>query len=289
MPNIDGALNGLLRLLIPAAAIAGAVLAVIMVLDRMAIDSQAAERRALIQRNAQLDMRATAPGSALACLDAGAGETVQNACEKVVFADAQSVAGAVAYAGARLSLLKDAFDFAQRGNPDLLRAFAGTRRAIELDRYGFAAHVLANRDGCTVDRCPAFAMLNDTGTLKANLKAQVFDAYVDRYAAAWSKTAPAAEQLTAAAPAAPPTAPAASVAAPPAMVGRPVDSRWDFPSSASIPPVSIMNSEPKLPPQPVDESQTAAQPEGAPPLTVPLPPSRPQAQAVVPPPMAPAR
>lgn len=284
MPNIDGMLNGMLRLLLPAAAIAAGVFAVIAVLDRMAMNNHAAERRALLARNAELDARATMPGSALACLDAGAGETVQTACEKAVFADARSVASAVAYTGARLALLKDAFDFAQRGDVDVLAAFAGARRAIELDRYGFAAHVLARRDGCTVKRCPAFAMLRDTGTLKANLKAHAFDAYVDRHAEAWNKAAPApAPSPSASAAPAAPSAPVVSATKPPAA-GRPVDSRWDFPSSASIPPVSIMNAEPKLP-RAASEAQAAAQPtgEGAP-SSVPVPPKRPQTEATAPPP-----
>ena len=34
------------------------------------------------------------------------------------------------------------------------RLFASTRRAVELDRYGIAAHVLAIRDGCTAEIAP---------------------------------------------------------------------------------------------------------------------------------------
>lgn len=283
MPRIDGLLNGTCRVLVLAAAIAAAALAASVLLDRMATDRQAADRRALLARNAELDRSSMAPGSPLACLDAGAGETVQNACEKAVFADPANVAAAVAYSAARLTLLKDTFDFAQRGDAGVLSAFAGARRAIELDRYGFAAHVLARRDGCTAEHCAAFAMLGDTGTLKANLKAHVFDAYVDRYAAAWNKRAPEAEQQSsAAAPVAPPSAPVAS-AAPPLASPRPVDSRWDFPSAASIPPVSIMNAEPKLP-LPVAEAP-AEQPAGEGPApSVPVPPKRPQAQATAAPP-----
>ena len=65
----------------------------------------------------------------------------------------------------------------------------GARRAIELDRYGIAAHVLAMRDGCTAEQCVAFVWLRDVTVLKANLKAQVYDQYVSRYAAAWNAEA----------------------------------------------------------------------------------------------------
>src|SRR5216683_1661141 len=98
--NLDRALNRLLKLAIAGAVIAGGALAVIVVLDHMAqeykIDRQAAERRALTQRNAELNISAVAPGSVLACLDSGAGEAVENACEKQVFADPQRAAGATA-------------------------------------------------------------------------------------------------------------------------------------------------------------------------------------------------
>ncbi|MEI9805271.1 MAG: hypothetical protein WDN48_13610 [Pseudolabrys sp.] len=141
-----------------------------------------------------------APGSVLACLDGGAGETIENACERHVFTDPKSAAGAVAYTAARLTLLADAQALAQ-ADPSVLAAFAGPRRAVELDRYGIAAHVLATRDGCTAERCAAFAFLRDTEVLKANLKADAFHTYVTRYAAAWDKAEPDKDTPVAAVPA----------------------------------------------------------------------------------------
>ena len=217
MPTIDGAsLNGLLssplvlrrrraggvvraavmmladaaagrgrRLLLPIVALALAGLAVVS-LDRMAQDERAAERRALMQRNAELTAQALTPGSALACLDGAAGEAIENACEKAVFADPQSAAGAVAYMAARLTLLADALAFARRGDPDLPRA----RRPAPRDRtrpLRYRRPCAGHRDGCTAERCAVFALLRDTGVIKANLKAQAFDQYVARYAAAWNK------------------------------------------------------------------------------------------------------
>jgi hypothetical protein len=267
------------RLLLPFSAILIGALAVFGVLDRLAVSERAAEQRALLERNLQLSITAVAPGSPLACLDSAAGEQVENACEKAVFADAQSTASAVAYIGARLSLLADATAFAQHGAPELLVAFAGTRRAVELDRYGIAAHVLAVRDGCTAEHCAAFSMLQDAGTLKANLKVSAFDTYVARYASTWGTKEPAVEkQPQAAAPAPPPVASTSDQ--PPAA--HPVDSRYDFPSAASIPPVSIMNAEP---PAPKEHTGTANSPPGNEKAAgnPPVPPKRPQAQAATPP------
>ena len=163
------------RLLLPLSVIVVCVLAAISILDRLGTNERTAEQRALLQREAQLSLSAVAPGSSLACLDGVAGEQVENACEQAVFADAQSTARAVAYITARLSLLSDVFEVGQRRDHDLPAAFATARRAIELDRYGIAAHVLAVRDGCTTERCAAFAMFQDTGALKANLKVQAFN------------------------------------------------------------------------------------------------------------------
>jgi hypothetical protein len=265
--SIDAALNGLLKVAIAAAVVVAGALALMTVLDRQALDRKVAERRALVQRNADLSLSAVAPGSALACLDGVAGDAIENACEKAVFASPQSAAAAVAYTAARLALLADAQIYAL-SDPGFPETFAPARRAVELDRYGLAAHVLASRDGCTAERCAAFSWLRDTAALKGNLKAQAFEGYVTHYAAAWAK--PDADKQTPVASTAPP-----AMASVPDLPGHPMSSKYDFPSSASIPPVSIMNAEP--PPPAAPGSAAAAN------AAVPSPPKRPQAQAAPPP------
>ena len=148
-----GAVGMLRRLLIPVAALVLAALAVIAVLQEMVANDQAAERRALLARNAELARAALAPGSVLACLDGGAGEKVGDACEQDVFASPQAVAAAVALESARLALLQAAFTLSKHGDAQVMPALADLRRAAELDRYGIAAHVLATRDGCTALKC----------------------------------------------------------------------------------------------------------------------------------------
>jgi hypothetical protein len=299
MPTIDGAsLNGLLstplvlgalaallavllilavmrvgvarRLLFPVIVLVVASVGVMALLDRMAETDRAAERRALTQRYAQLTAQALVPGSTLACLDGVAGDAVETACEKTVFGGPQNTAAAVAYMAARLTLLGDGMAFARHGDPDFAAALAGLRRAIELDRFGIAAHVLAVRESCTAERCDAFALLQDANVIKSNLKAQVFDQYVSRYAADWDKTAPVADKQ-------PPAVPAVS-ALEPAPAKTPMSGKNDFPSADSIPPVSIMNAEPKLPKDATDAQAAApaaqAPGEGEP---VKTPPKRPQA------------
>ncbi len=147
------------RLLLSVAVVAIVGVVVSVILDRMAQDDRAAERRALTQRFAELSIQALAPGSTLACLDGAAGEEVENACEKTVFAGPQTTAGAVAYMAARLTLLADGLAFARERDPAFAASLSGLRRSIELDRFGLAAHVLAVRDGCTAEQCAAFALL----------------------------------------------------------------------------------------------------------------------------------
>jgi len=254
-----------IRVLFSIVAVALGGLGVFAILDRVAQNERAAQYRALMQRNAELTAQVLAPGSALACLDDIAGEAVETVCEKAVFAGPQAVAGAVAYVAARLDLLAEAHTTANEGDFALLR---GLQRSIELDRFGLVAHVLTVRDGCTVERCAAFRWLGDADVIKSNLKAQLFDQYISRYAADWDKPAPVAEKGT--------SPPVASASAP---ANTPVGAKYDFPSAASIPPVSIMNAEPPLRKEVTDAQ--AAEPPGE--GNVPVPPKRPLTHQAAPP------
>jgi hypothetical protein len=271
---------GMARLMMGFVALAVFAAAVMVLIDRMGSAQRAAERRAILARNIELTAGSLTPGSMLSCLDAGAGEVIENSCEQAVFASPGSAAGAVAYIGARLSLLSDAAALAQDRDPALPNAFSEVRRSIELDRYGIAAHVLAERDGCTAERCPAFAFLRDTAALKANLRVRAFATYVARYADAWNKaetknqpaSVPMAERPTA-------TLPPVASSAEKAPAKGPMASKYDFPSAASIPPVSIMNSEPLLP----KDAAPATGENSAPTAKLPVPPKHPQRQAAEPP------
>jgi hypothetical protein len=254
-----------LRIVFSVTALALGAAAIYALISQSQLGERAAERHALLARDVALDRMALTPGSALACLDAGAGDAVEDACEKKVFATAQSTAAAVRYMGARLSLLADA---AKAGDAALL---AATRRAVALDRYGVAAHVLAIRDGCTAAKCPDFALVDDASVLKGNLKAQVFDQYVSRYQAKWNE--PTAKP--AAVSAAPPVARAAPVNGETPLAAVKPGERWDFPSAASIPAVSIMNKEPPLPKGADAQAQAQPQAAAAPVANPPLPPKQP--------------
>jgi hypothetical protein len=256
-----------------ALVLAGAILAWTL-LDRSVSREHAADRRAFDARAAELTARAVAPGSALACLDAVASGPVETACEKALFSSPEATAAAIAYVDARFSLLAAGIALAAR-DPSYEPALQRLHRAIEGDRYGLVAHVLTTR-GCNSSDCPDLKLLRDPARILANMKARSFDAQIALHGVGWHSPATAlaaAPPPSGAAEQAPrspdPIVGATASAAPPNM---PLSSRYDFPSSASIPPISIMNAEPPLPAEP----RTAAPPTPppAPRQSAPLPQPR---------------
>jgi len=197
------------------------------------------ERNALDTRAQQLGAQAFAAGTSLACLEPLAGDVVAGACEKAVFVSPESVAAATSYVAAQFALLADMADYRNHGGADIDSALLPLRRALEADPFGFLAHVLVLRDGCTSDNCPALAVLHDPSHVRTNLIAQTLDHFVDHYREFWGKMPDSA--VAAATDAA--TASSAEAGAP----GKHKVVNIDFPSAASIPPISIMNPEPKGP------------------------------------------
>jgi hypothetical protein len=218
-------------------AMLGAVLAWAF-LDGASVRDQGAERRALELRATELNARAITPGSSLACLDGLAGDSVEAACEKALFAAPATVAAATSYVAARLVLLADTAAYIQRGGAHVEGVLLPLRRSLESDRFGFVAHTLAVRDGCTSENCKALSLLHDPSRVRANLSGQTLDRYLDRYVTAWAQSSevPVADATSSQAP-----------AQPGAQGRRKVLVDIDFPSASSIPAVSIMNPEPKGP------------------------------------------
>jgi hypothetical protein len=164
---------------------------------------------------------------ALSCIDDLAGETVMTACEKVVFGSAEATAAAVSYAASRLTRLTALGDAA--ANKSMTPEQQALRRSIERDRYGVMAQVLQVRDHCTASDCAIFRFLTAPQQIAANIDARLYDSLVSRYAPSWNAPAPTAAGPVAALPPSMPT-------------GKPTNA--EFPTSASIPPVSIMTPEP---------------------------------------------
>lgn len=193
-------------------------------------------------QTATAETRPAAPASAatlpsLSCLDDLAGDIVLAACEKAVFASAESTAAAVSYVASqisRLTALGDAATAAKSMTPDM----QAVRRSIEHDRYGLVAQVLQVRDHCSPTECSVFRSLTDNHQIITNMDEHRYEGLVSRYAAMWNAPATMASAGAATVPGM-----GALAAFPPSVpTGRPTNA--DFPSAASTPPVSIMTPEP---------------------------------------------
>jgi hypothetical protein len=217
--------------------------------DYLSRRDRAAEQRALDARVFELAARAFMPGSALGCLDPLVAETMEDTCEKTIFASPEATAAAISYVAAQLAVLGSAGEHA--ADPGML----ALRRALEADRFGIVAHVLAARDGCTSDQCSAFAWLEDPSRIKVHLAERPFEARVKTYSASWP---PAGSRAVATS--APASAPGAAARVP---------NNLYFPSASSIPPVNIMTAEPQAAQRQPQATTGAA--EAAPPT----PPRRP--------------
>jgi len=244
-----------LRLLVVAclAAAAGATAWVLLAPQQQTSRDRDADRRALEIRAQELTAHALAPGSPLACLDAVAGDSVDAACEKALFASPSTVAAASAYATARLELLTEMIAYVQHGGAHIDGMLRPLQRSLETDSFGFLAHALAVRDGCTSQNCQALDVLRDASRVRANLSGQTLERYLDRYAMAWAQT-PYTPVPVADAGAGQP----AAAAQPGAPGQKKVVVNIDFPTAASIPPVSIMNPEPGMKPSPPAAAAPAA-------------------------------
>jgi cell division septation protein DedD len=210
-------IGGLVRIVLLALAMVGAWMLFNWVQERDHIEA----RRSLDQRLDELTARVLAPTSVLGCLEPGLGDAIDNSCEKELFASPETIGAATALVAARWSLLGRAVDHAKR-DPGYDARLDGLRRTLQADRYGFLAQVLSTREGCTASRCEGLERLSDPTRVRANLAERTFESLVARNAVAWANRVRV------------PTAAAAPVPNP----------NVNFPSASSIPPVSIMNTEP---------------------------------------------
>jgi hypothetical protein len=227
-------------------AVFGVLVLTWTVFERLSVRDAAEQRRSFQTRLAELNGRTLAPASPLACLDALAGDALDEPCEKAIFANPESTAAAVSLMAARMSLLREAVALAQSGDSYYEPVIADLRRSLEPDRFGFVAQALATGEQCRPDACEALALLRDSSRVNANLGDRTFETYVGRYVAEWMtrQAAPAVASNPA-----PKQAATAATAAPGEQAKvAPVASsvNVDFPSAASIPPVSIMNNEPGM-------------------------------------------
>lgn len=202
-------------------------------LERLDAQDRAEQRRVIEARLSALTAQALLPNSNLACLEAEAGDAVSESCEKAIYGSPEQVAAALSYVGNRIDILRDIVLVGDSNDDGYARLRAPLARNIEKDRYGLVAQVLQARDNCSPDSCYLFSLVQRRDQLVTNMSERAYDAKVVRYAAGWGEKQP--------------SGPALASQSQPAPTGKPVD--MDFPSAASIPPISIMSNEPGRPGQ----------------------------------------
>ena len=212
------------------------------------------QRHAIEERIAALRTQATASGT-LACLER-ATEALQASCAQSLFASPGAISSAGIYTASRLDAMKAARRYSGPRTPQFDDAVATLERALQEDPFGLAADILVQREGCTAQRCEAFSLFADSARLADNIRNKTFDANVARYTAAWGAPQPAAPQTAGSAP--------APVITPSGLTRAPIPDKYELPSAASIPPVSIMTDEPpRAAPAPPTKDRAAAPPQEA--------------------------
>jgi hypothetical protein len=216
---------------------------------------------------------------AMSCIDDLAGDTVGQACEKIVFASAESTAAAVSYAASMISRLTALGDV-ETAQRTMTADMEALRSAVERDRYGLMAQVLSVRYRCTPTDCAVNRSLTDNHQIITNMDEHLFDTIVTRYAPSWN--APPQVATTGSTP--------LSMLPPSVPTGRPTNA--EFPSAANTPAVSIMTPEPgtgtpapgiHTPPAAANAAAPAVRPAASP-SPSPSPAAKKQARSVRPPP-----
>src|SRR6202011_3170654 len=98
-------------------------------------------------------------------------------------------AAAISYAASQITRLTSLGDVTA-ANKIMTPELQALRHAVEHDRYGLMAYVLAVRDHCTPSDCAAFQSLTDNHQIVANMDERTYDGLIARYAPSWN--APAA-------------------------------------------------------------------------------------------------
>jgi hypothetical protein len=267
----SGMMRTLVSLLVLALAGYGAWLGW-LVIERTDNSERVEEKRAFERRVSELTGRASAPGSVLSCLEGINNEALAAACERVVFENPENVAAVLAYTSARLHLLTDGIEMVSRTGLNLDGGLNVLRRGLEADRFGAVAYLMAQQPECLPSQCEMLGIFGDANRIRMNLQEKPFEALVAKYSPQWGQPSRTS--------AVDPSRNTASAIAPPA----PVSSKYDLPSAASIPPVSIMNSEPGQPANTAPAASPVARPRppaarapvtrnSEPPPPVPLAPS----------------
>jgi len=151
------------------------------------------ERKALEDRAVALLAQSSQPDSVLGCLNVSLAPALDEACERIIFAEPQRITSAISVISDRLTLLDDAINFSAR-EPAFAQRFEPLRKSLEADPYGIVAHVLAAQYKCLPDSCPKMRNFKEADRIKTNLASRTFDGLLVKHKESWARNL-ASEQL----------------------------------------------------------------------------------------------
>jgi hypothetical protein len=197
------------------------------------------------QKAAFVNWRAqgTAVPSVLSCLGYSLDVSLKARCESALFSRAENVAAATTYLNEGLTLLAEAKQL-KRTNANE-REISRLRTLLERDPFGLVAHILV-AEGCTQKECARMALLDNPATVLDNMARGRYQTLLAQHLDANLRGQEAALPIERVSERTG------------GLALAPVPEKYTLPSSRSIPPVEIMEDEPR--PSSVSPARAASAP-----------------------------
>jgi len=140
------------------------------------------ERHAFAQRTSAL-LAQTSQSGIISCIDGSTNETLNEACEKLLFSEPPRTTAALALTRQRLGFIADVVAHAAPRELPLQDQIENLRAATEADPFGFVAQTLAEKDSCTPESCARFSLLRDPSHVQDNLREKKFETLLGKHLA----------------------------------------------------------------------------------------------------------
>lgn len=143
-------------------------------------DARNNERNAFAQRASAL-LAQTSQSGVISCIDGSKNETLNEACEKLLFSEPPRTTAALALTRQRLGFIADVVAYSAVRELPLQDQIENLRAATEADPFGFVAQALAEKDNCTPESCARFGLLRDPSRVQENLKEKKFETLLAKH------------------------------------------------------------------------------------------------------------
>ncbi len=143
-------------------------------------DARNNERHAFAQRASAL-LAQTSQSGVISCIDGSMNETLNEACEKLLFSEPPRTTAALALTRQRLSFIADVVAYSADRELPLQDQIENLRAATEADPFGFVAQTMAEKDNCTPESCMRFRLLRNSSHVQENLKEKKFETLLAKH------------------------------------------------------------------------------------------------------------